>query len=119
MREMMQTCCSYGADDGVQLGLAHYSVDTGKGLALAQGPARQIADNVPLSNYLVIQAISGIQDMSRSEGLFTESLAAAVSQTSDGTGKGMCAFLEKRPPDCGRRSRSDGGAAATAPEAVT
>ena len=98
MREMMLTGRSYGAEDGLALGLAHYSVDTGEGLPLARKLARQIADNAPFSNYLMLQAISRIQDMPRSEGLFTESLAAAMSQTSDGAKEGLRAFLEKRPP---------------------
>ena len=98
MREMMLTGRTYGAEDGVRLGLAHYSVEDGAGMALARKLARQIADNAPFSNYLMINAISRIGDMSRSDGLFTESLAAAMSQTSDGAREGMRAFLEKREP---------------------
>ena len=98
MREMMLTGRSYGADEGLALGLAHYCVEAGEGLPLAQKLARKIADNAPFSNYLMMQAISRIQDMPRSEGLFTESLAAAMSQTSDGAKEGLRAFLEKRPP---------------------
>ena len=98
MREMMLTGRSYGADEGLALGLTHYSVGAGEGMDLAKKLARQIADNAPFSNYLMMQAISRIQDMPRSEGLFTESLAAAMSQTSDGAKEGLRAFLEKRPP---------------------
>lgn len=98
MREMMLTGRNYGAEDGLALGLAHYSVGAGEGLALAQSLARKIADNAPFSNYLMMQAIARIQEMPRSEGLFTESLAAAMSQTSDGAKEGLRAFLEKRPP---------------------
>ena len=98
MREMMLTGRSYGAEEGLALGLAHYGVETGEGLPLAKKLARKIADNAPFSNYLMMQAISRIQDMPRSEGLFTESLAAAMSQTSDGAKEGLRAFLEKRPP---------------------
>lgn len=98
MREMMLTGRNYGADEGLALGLAHYSVGTGEGLTLARDLARRIADNAPFSNYLMMQAISRIQDMPRAEGLFAESLAAAMSQTSDGAKEGLRAFLEKRPP---------------------
>lgn len=98
MREMMLTGRRYGADEGLALGLAHYAVETGEGLALAKKLAREIADNAPFSNYLMMQAISRIEDMPRSEGLFTESLAAAMAQTSDGAKEGLRAFLEKRPP---------------------
>ncbi|UWQ97337.1 crotonase/enoyl-CoA hydratase family protein [Rhodobacteraceae bacterium M385] len=97
MREMMLTGRSYGAEEGLALGLAHYSVEAGAGMDLAKKLARKIADNAPFSNYLMMQALSRIQDMPRSEGLFTESLAAAMSQTSDGAKEGLRAFLEKRP----------------------
>jgi enoyl-CoA hydratase/carnithine racemase len=98
MREMMLTGRNYGAKDGLAMGLAHYSVEEGEGLPLAMKLARKIADNAEFSNYLMIQSISRINDMSRSDGLFTESLAAAMSQTSDGAKEGMRAFLEKREP---------------------
>lgn len=96
MREMMLTGRSYGADEGLALGLAHYSVAEGAGMALALQLARRIADNAPFSNYLMINAISRIGDMARADGMFTESLAAALSQTSDGAKEGLRAFLEKR-----------------------
>lgn len=98
MREMMLTGRSYGAEEGLSMGLCHYSVGEDEGLAMARKLARKIADNAPFSNYLMIQAISRIGDMSRSEGLFTESLAAAMAQTSDGAKEGLRAFLEKREP---------------------
>tara|TARA_R110000751_G_scaffold302956_1_gene417283 strand:- start:1033 stop:1821 length:789 start_codon:yes stop_codon:yes gene_type:complete len=99
MREMMLTGRNYGAEDGLRLGLAHYSVGEGEALPLAKKLAREVADNAPFSNYLMIQAIGRIGDMSRSDGLFTESLSAAMSQTSAGAQEGLRAFLEKRPPD--------------------
>jgi enoyl-CoA hydratase/carnithine racemase len=98
MREMMLTGRSYNAEEGHRLGLAHYTTGEGEGLALAKKLARRIADNAPFSNYLMINALSRINDMSRSDGLFTESLAAAMSQTSDGAKEGLRAFLEKREP---------------------
>lgn len=99
MREMMLTGRNYGAEDGLRLGLTHYSVGEGEGLELAMKLARKIADNAPFSNYLMINALSRISDMSRADGLFTESLAAAMSQTSEGAKEGLRAFLEKREPN--------------------
>ena len=61
--------------------------------------ARKIADNAPFSNYLMLQAIGRIGDMSRSDGLFAESISAAMSQTTTGAAEGLRAFLEKREPD--------------------
>lgn len=98
MREMMLTGRTYNAEDGLRLGLAHYSVAEGEGLALAETLAHEIAQNAPFSNYLMIQSLSRIADMSRGDGFFAESLAAAMSQTSDGAKEGLRAFLEKRPP---------------------
>jgi enoyl-CoA hydratase/carnithine racemase len=98
MREMMLTGRTYGAEEGTALGLAHYSVGEGEALPLARELARKIADNAPFSNYLMIQALPRISNMSQADGFFTESLAAAMSQTSDGAKEGLRAFLEKREP---------------------
>lgn len=98
MREMMLTGRNYGAKEGLEMGLCHYNVEAGEGMDLARKLARKIADNAPFSNYLMINTISRVNDMSRGDGLFTESLAAAMSQTSDGAKEGLRAFLEKRPP---------------------
>lgn len=98
MREMMLTGRKYGSDEGLSLGLSHYAVGEGEALALARDLAAKIAKNATLSNYMMIQAISRISDMSKADGLFTESLCAAVSQTSKDAEEGLRAFLEKRPP---------------------
>jgi enoyl-CoA hydratase/carnithine racemase len=95
---MMLTGRKYNADEGLALGLAHYSVAAGEALPLAQQLAGKIARNAPLSNYLMIQSIARISDMSQSDGLFTESLAAALSQTTPDAVEGLQAFLDKRAP---------------------
>ncbi|WP_300514666.1 crotonase/enoyl-CoA hydratase family protein [Aliiroseovarius sp.] len=99
MTEMMLTGRKYGADAGMALGLAHYSVGDGEALPLAQELAGKISRNAPLSNYLMIQAIPRINDMSQADGLFTESLAAALSQTTPDAEEGLRAFLDKRAPN--------------------
>jgi enoyl-CoA hydratase/carnithine racemase len=98
MVEMMLTGRKYGADEGLALGLAHYAVGEGEALPLAQDLARKIASNAPLSNYIMIQAIQRIEDMSKADGLFTESLCAALTQTSTDAMEGLQAFLQKRDP---------------------
>jgi enoyl-CoA hydratase/carnithine racemase len=98
MTEMMLTGRKYDADEGTRLGLAHYSVGDGAAIGLARELAGKIARNAPLSNYLMVQALARIGDMSRNDGLFTESLAAALSQTTPDAEEGLRAFLEKRPP---------------------
>lgn len=101
MVEMMLTGRKYGAEEGLALGLTHYSVGEGEALPLARKLARQIAANAPLSNYIMIQAISRIEDMDKAGGLFTESLCAALTQTSPHALEGLQAFLQKRSPDFG------------------
>lgn len=98
MLEMMLTGRRYGAEDGLRLGLCHYAVGAGESLGLAHDLAGKIAANAPMSNWLMVQALTRIADMSRGEGLFTESLATALSQTTPDAEEGLRAFLEKRPP---------------------
>jgi enoyl-CoA hydratase/carnithine racemase len=46
----------------------------------------------------MIHAISRIEDMAKADGLFTESLCAALAQTSPDAVEGLQAFLQKRQP---------------------
>jgi enoyl-CoA hydratase/carnithine racemase len=98
MTEMMLTGRKYSADEGLALGLAHYSVAEGAAFDLAMSLAEKIARNAPMSNYLMVNSIGRINDMARADGLFVESLAAAISQSTPDAEEGLKAFLEKRPP---------------------
>lgn len=98
MVEMMLTGRKLNAQEGYELGLAHYQCAAGDALAKAQSLAQQIAENASLSNLMVLQALPRIGDMSRSDGLFTESLCTALTQTGEDAREGLAAFLEKRPP---------------------
>lgn len=98
MTEMMLTGRKFNSEEGVQLGLAHYAVGEGKALALAMDLAGKIARNAPMSNYMMINSISRIDDMSKADGLYVESLSAAVSQSGPDADEGLRAFLEKRAP---------------------
>ena len=98
MIEMMLTGRKYDADQGLALGLTHYSVAEGAALEMAIDLAHKIASNAPLSNYIMIQALSRIEDMAKQDGLFTESLCAALTQTSPDSLEGLQAFLQKRDP---------------------
>jgi enoyl-CoA hydratase/carnithine racemase len=101
-REMMLTGRTYSAEDGLRLGLAHYLVGEGEALDMAIDYALRIAGNAPASNYMMINALARIENMSTTEGLFTESLAAALTQTSPDAREGMRAFLEKRDVEFGK-----------------
>lgn len=98
MIEMMLTGRKYGAEEGLALGLTHYAVGEGEALGMAHDLAAKIADNATLSNYIMIQAIARIEDMSKADGFFTEALCAGITQTSPDALEGLAAFLEKRSP---------------------
>ncbi len=99
MTEMMLTGRKYNAEEGLALGLTHYTVGEGEAMVLARKLARKVADNAPLSNYIMIQALARVEDMAKADGLFTESLCAALTQTSPHAIEGLAAFLEKRDPN--------------------
>ena len=101
MTEMMLTGRGYDADEGRRLGLAHHLVGDGEGMTKALELARDIAGNAALVNYLIIQSIARIGNMSHEDGLYAESLSAALSQTGADAKEGLNAFLEKRKPRFG------------------
>ncbi len=101
MTEMMLTGRAYDAEAGQNSGLSHYLVGPGEALGKAMELATRIAGNAPLSNYAAINALPRIADMSSSDGLFAESLMAAMAQTSAEAQERMRAFLEKRGPKAG------------------
>ncbi len=103
MCEMMLTGRRYDADDGQRLGFSHYLVSPGAALAKAVEIAQSVVRNAPLSNYMMLNAIARIHDMSMSDGLFTESLATALTQTSEDARKGLRAFLDKEDADFSRK----------------
>ena len=96
MADMMLTGRVYGAAEGAAIGLSQYLVADGEGLAKALGLADKVAANAPLSNYAVVHALPRIADMSQADGLFTESLMAAIAQGDDAAKDRMRAFLEGR-----------------------
>ena len=96
MVEMMLTGRTLDAAQGERLGLSHYIVPPGKALEKAIDLATAIAKNARIPNYLIIQAIPRIEDMSASDGLWTESIAQAVSMTSEDARAGIDAFFNKR-----------------------
>ncbi len=94
MTDMMLTGRVLDAGEGQAVGLSHYLVADGAGLAKGVELASKIAANAPLSNYAVMQALPRIADMSQSDGLFVESLMAAIAQGDDAAKQRMRAFLE-------------------------
>jgi enoyl-CoA hydratase/carnithine racemase len=96
MVEMMLTGRILDAAAGERLGLSHYLVEPGKTLEKAIELAENIAKNARIPNYLIVQAIPRIADMSAADGLWTESVAQAVSMTSEDARAGIDAFFKKQ-----------------------
>lgn len=102
MADMMLTGRVYDAADGQAIGLSHYLVDEGEGLATALELARRIADNAPVTNFAVLQALPRIAESSPSQGYLLEALMAAVAGGSSEAKARMSAFLEGRATKVGR-----------------
>jgi len=96
MADMMLTGRVYDAQEGLAAGLVQYVVADGQGLVKAFELAQRIAQNAPLSNYAVTHALPRIADQSLADGLFTESLMAAIAESTPDAKDRLRAFLEKR-----------------------
>src|SRR5258706_8336344 len=102
MADMMLTGRVLNAEEGQQVGLSTYLVEPGEGLAKAFELANKIASNAELSNFAVMHALPRIASMAQSEGLFVESLMAAIAQGDDAAKDRMRAFLEGRAGKVGK-----------------
>ncbi len=96
MTDLMMTGRVYDAQEGLAVGLSQYVVPEGQALAKALALAERIAGNAPISNFAVMHALPRIADQSQSEGLFTESLMAAVAESTPEAQTRLRAFLEGR-----------------------
>ena len=107
MADMMLTGRVYDATDGHAIGLSHYLVGEGEGLAKALELASKIAANAPITNFAVLQALPRIAESSPSQGYLLEALMAAVAGGSDEAKSRMNAFLEGRAGKVGRGADED------------
>ena len=96
MTDMMLTGRVYDAREGHAIGISHYLVEPGEGLTKALALAERIAANAPLSNFAVMHALPRIADMAQDEGLFVESLMAAIASGDEAAKSRVRAFLEGR-----------------------
>src|SRR6478736_10521417 len=96
MTDMMLTGRVYDAQEGFAIGVSQYVVEVGQGLAKAFALAERIAANAPLSNFAVMHALPRIADMAQDEGLFVESLMAAIDSGDEAAKSRVRAFLEGR-----------------------
>ncbi|AQU84357.1 MULTISPECIES: crotonase/enoyl-CoA hydratase family protein [unclassified Halomonas] len=96
MCEMMLTGRVMEADEGQRLGISHYVVGEGESLDKARQLAARIAENAPMANWAMVSAISRIDNMSSDDGLFVESLTAALTQTSPEVAERISNFFNSK-----------------------
>ncbi|MDB5896953.1 MAG: hypothetical protein JWP22_2100 [Ramlibacter sp.] len=95
--EMMLTGHVYGAEEGHdRLRLTHYLVEPGTGLDKGVELAQKIAQNAPLANFAIVQAIPRIAEQDPSAGLFTEMLMVGIAQGDDEAKSRLRDFLERK-----------------------
>jgi len=86
------------AEEGQALGISHYLVGEGEGLAKAIDLASKIAKNAWLTNFAIIQALPRIAEQDPASGYVMEALMAAIAGGSEEAKARVTAFLEKRAP---------------------
>jgi enoyl-CoA hydratase/carnithine racemase len=96
MADMILTGRVVHAEEGYQIGLSQYLVGTGESLAHATKLARRIAENAPMTNYAVMHALPRIAEVGQDQGLFLESLMAAISQDAPEAKQRLRDFLNKQ-----------------------
>jgi enoyl-CoA hydratase/carnithine racemase len=96
MMDMMLTGRTYGADEGLAMGLTQYVVEPGAGLAKGIELAQRIAGNAPMTNFAVTHVLPRIAESDPAAGYLAEALMSAVAQGSDEAKARLRDFLEKR-----------------------
>jgi enoyl-CoA hydratase/carnithine racemase len=99
MADMMLTGRALDAAAAERAGLVTYVEADAQ--ARARELAAKVAQAAPLTVLGVLQALPRIQDMAESDGLFVESLVAALAQTGPEAQARLAAFLDKRAPKAG------------------
>jgi enoyl-CoA hydratase/carnithine racemase len=96
MMDLMLTGRSYSVEEGQAVGLSHYLVEEGAGLAKGIELAKRIATNSATTNFAIMHALPRIAEQDRASGYLMESLTAAIAQGNDEAKNRIKAFLEKR-----------------------
>jgi len=94
----MLTGHTYAAEEGHAIGISHYLVAPGEGLAKGIELAKRIAGNAPLTNFAVTQVLPRIGEIDPASGYVMEALMAAIAQGDEEAKARLKAFLEKRAP---------------------
>lgn len=96
MTEMMLTGRDVDSEEGLRIGLSHYVVDNGHSIEKARELAATIATNSKYSNWAMTTGLRHINNMSASEGMYTESLLCGITQTSEEVKARIDAFLNRK-----------------------
>jgi (methylthio)acryloyl-CoA hydratase len=96
MADMMLTRRVLDSDTAERTGLVQYVVPNGEARAKAAELAGEIAGMARLTVLGVLHALPRIQDMSEADGLFVESLMAALSVSGMEAAVRLADFVEKR-----------------------
>jgi enoyl-CoA hydratase/carnithine racemase len=96
MADMMLTGRVLDAVAAERAGLVQYLVPDGEAKSKAQELAATVSAMAPLSVLGVLHALPRIQDMSEADGLFVESLMAALCQSAPGAATRLAEFVAKR-----------------------
>jgi enoyl-CoA hydratase/carnithine racemase len=96
MMDMMLTGRVYAATEGVSYGFTQYLTEQGGALAKAMELAAKVAQNAPLTNFAVLQALPMIAEANPQTGLLMESLMATVAQSDKEAKLRIRAFLDRK-----------------------
>src|SRR4029450_8524462 len=83
MMDMMLTGRIYDAEEGQAIGISHYLVPAGAGLAKGIELAKHIAGNAPMTNFAVTHVLPRIGGADPAGGYVTEALISAIAQGDD------------------------------------
>lgn len=97
MQDMMLTGRRLDAKEALARDLVNYVVPAGQALAKARELAVRICANAPLSNYVVINGLPRLQDMSHGDGLFFEKVMAEYAMSPESLER-MRRFVQKESP---------------------
>jgi len=95
MADMMLTGRVLDAATAERIGLVQYLVPEGETPGKAAELASKIVETAPLTVLGVLEALPRIQDMSEDDGLFVESLMAALSQSGPEAARRLADFGRK------------------------
>lgn len=96
MADMMLTGRVYSATEGAAYGFSQYLTDAGGSLAKAMELAERVAQNAPLTNFAVLQALPMIAEANPQTGLLMESLMATVAQSDKEAKARIRDFLDRK-----------------------